>query len=351
MRAFRCWFGAFLFFSFFFLVAAKGGNNKPFVLVTGGAGYIGSQTCKVLYEGGYTPVVYDSLQLGRKEAVKWGPLIVADLNDRAALDHVLDEYQPIGVIHFAAIAAVGESVSNPAKYYRNNVVGSLTLLEAVKDHRIPVFIFSSSAATYGMPLQSIITELTPQVPINPYGNTKLITEMMLADFERAYGIRYVCFRYFNAAGADLEGELGPDVTRPTHLIPVIVQTAAKEKPRLEIFGSDFPTPDGTGIRDYVHVVDLARAHLLGLEYLLRGNPSVILNLGTGHGHSVKEVVETAQKVIPREIPFVYSGRRAGDPPVLIADFQKAREVLGWEPLHSDLETMIGGTWEWHERKN
>ncbi len=326
--------------------AVFGEEGKPFVLVTGGAGYIGSHTCKALADAGFIPVVYDSLLTGAKEAVKWGPLVVADLNDRGALDRAIEEYHPVGVIHFAALIAVGESVAHPAKFYWNNVVGSLNLLEAVKDHKIPAFIFSSTAATYGIPEGDTVDELSPQRPINPYGNTKFFVEKMLADFERAYGTRYVCFRYFNAAGADLDGELGPNFKRATHLIPLIIQAAAGKRPHLEVYGTDFPTPDGTGIRDYIHVADLARAHVLGLKYLLEGNQSVTLNLGAGQGYSVKEVIQTAQKVIPYPIPVVYSDRRAGDPPAVVADSQKAKEVLGWEAEHSDLESIIRSSWKW-----
>jgi len=336
----------FLVFTFFHFL--HGEEKKPFVLVTGGAGYIGSHTCKALHEAGFIPVTYDSLVVGKKEAVKWGPLVVGDLSDRKKLDAVLEEYQPVGVIHFAALTAVGESVTEPSKFYWNNVVGSLNLLDAVRDHHLAIFIFSSSAATYGIPLKSKIDESCTLSPINPYGNTKWMVEKILQDFEQAYGIRYVSFRYFNAAGADLGGELGPHVKGATHLIPIVIQVGMKKRQILEIYGTDYPTSDGTAIRDYIHVSDLADAHVLALKYLLNGNKSMTLNLGTGHGYSVKEVVESAKKVMLCDIPHVYSARRAGDPPALIADAEKAKKLLGWEAKNSDLETLIRTAWEWHK---
>ncbi len=340
----------FVLFLFFVQDAAHAENKKPYVLVTGGAGYIGSQTCKALAAKGYIPVTFDSLQSGTEDAVKWGPLVIGDLMDPEALDRAFHAYPPVGVIHFAALTSVGTSVMDPSKFYWNNVVGSLTLLEAVRKHRIPVFIFSSTAAAYGIPLEGMVNEFSPLQPINPYGNTKLMVEKMLSDFERAYGIRYVCFRYFNAAGADMEGELGPNFQSATHLIPMIIQVAAKKRPYLEIYGTDFDTPDGTGVRDYIHVADLARAHVLGLEYLLDGNPSVVLNLGSGHGYSVKEVVAAVQKVTSRTIPLVYTARRTGDPAAVVADSSRAKEILGWEPCCSDLESMIRSCWQWHQAK-
>jgi UDP-glucose-4-epimerase GalE len=322
--------------------------SDSYVVVTGGAGYIGSQTCKALKAAGYTPVVYDSLHAGKISSVKWGPLVVGELNDRAKLDKLFDEYHPVGVIHFAALIAVGESVKDPSKYYWTNVVGTLTLLDAVKDHTIPAFIFSSSAATYGIPETSLVNEDSPQNPINPYGNTKLIGEKMINDFAEAYKIPYICFRYFNAAGADLDNELGQNnVEQATHLIPLVLQTAAKKRTHVDIYGTDFPTPDGTGVRDYIHVVDLADAHVLALKHLLDGHESLILNLGTGHGYSVKEVIDATKKITGCEIPVAYRSRRAGDPPALIADTTQAKNLLGWEPHHSDLETIIRTSWNWY----
>jgi UDP-glucose-4-epimerase GalE len=330
-------------------IFSYGEEGKQYVLVTGGAGYIGSQTCKALAQRGYIPVAYDSLAIGKKEAVKWGPLVVGELSDRAHLDQVMEQYHPIGVIHFAAWTAVGESVTDPSKYYWNNVVGTLILLDAVRDHKIAPFIFSSSAATYGIPETSLIEEFAAQAPINPYGNTKFIVEKMLGDFGRAYGIRYVCFRYFNAAGADPDGELGPNFKSATHLIPIVLQVAAKKKPLLEVFGTDYLTVDGTAIRDYIHVADLAAAHVLALDYLLEGKKSLSLNLGTGRGYSVKEVIQAAKNVTKCDIPFVYSGRREGDPPMLVANARKAQELLGWETRYSDLETLIQTSWDWMQK--
>ncbi len=319
-------------------------DGRQAVLVTGGAGYIGSQTCKALAKNGYTPIAYDSLVTSDKRSVKWGPLVIGNIQDRALLDRVFKEYNPVAVIHLAALVSVDKSMKEPAKFYWDNVVGTLTLLDAVRDHQVPIFIFSSSAAIYGPHTDKIIVdEATKASPINSYGNTKLIGETMLRDFERAYGTRYVCFRFFNAAGADLDGDLGPDLTTASHFISRVIQTAAKKRPHLEVYGTDFSTPDGTGIRDYVHVMDLAQAHILALEYLLKGRDSAVINLGSGCGHSVKEVIDATQQITGNEIPVVYLGRREGDVPALIADSYLAKTLLGWEPHYSDLDTIIKST--------
>lgn len=317
------------------------------VLVTGGAGYVGSHACKALAAAGYLPVSYDNLVYGHRWAVRWGPLEIADINDRAALDAVIARYRPSAVMHFAAYAYVGESVRDPAKYYRNNVAGTLTLLEAMRDHGIGRLIVSSTCATYGIPEQTPITEDHPQRPINPYGASKLMIERMLQDFDAAYGLRSVSLRYFNAAGADPDGEIGEDHDPETHLIPLALQAALGQREALQVFGTDYPTPDGSCIRDYIHVTDLARAHVQALDYLASGGATTALNLGTGHGHSVHEVIEAARKVTSRDIPTLLTDRRPGDPPVLTAAANKARSLLGWQPRHTDLAETLRHAWNWH----
>ncbi|MBS0620170.1 MAG: UDP-glucose 4-epimerase GalE [Verrucomicrobia bacterium] len=314
------------------------------VLVTGGAGYIGKQTCKCLTEAGYFPVSYDIREEGD---VKWGVQEQGDIADRARLEEVIDKYHPIAVIHLAALKAVGESVSDPAKYYFGNVAGSLILIDVMRKKGIDKMIFSSTATIYGQIEDSILLKetLIPS-PINPYGFSKLMIEQMLADFDRAYGTSYVVFRYFNAAGADLDGECGEEGEGVANLIPIALQVLSGKRPYLSILGTDYPTPDGTPVRDYVHVVDIARAHVKGLEYLLEGKPSVTLNIGTGRGYSVKEVITTLEEVSGQKIPQVIAPRRPGDPPYLIADAGLAKEVLGWEPLYSDLKTILESAWKW-----
>ncbi|QIK38190.1 UDP-glucose 4-epimerase GalE [Caldichromatium japonicum] len=318
------------------------------VLVTGGAGYIGSHTCKVLAQAGYRPIVLDNLVYGHKWAVCWGPLEVGDISDRACLDAIIACHRPEAVIHFAAYAYVGESVRDPGRYYRNNVAGTLTLLEAMRDHGIAHLIFSSTCATYGIPDQTPITEDHPQRPINPYGASKLMVERMLADFGQAHGLGWVVLRYFNAAGADPEGELGEDHDPETHLIPLAIQAALGQGPRLEVFGDDYPTPDGSCIRDYIHVADLAEAHVLALTYLRNGGASRALNLGTGQGHSVLEVIAAIERVAGRPVPYALGPRRPGDPPALYADATKAQALLGWTPRYPELDTIIEHAWRWHQ---
>ena len=318
-------------------------------LVTGGAGYIGSHACKALAQAGYTPVAYDNLVYGHREAVRWGPLEVGDIADRERLDAVIEQYRPEAVMHFAAYAYVGESVQDPAKYYRNNVAGTLTLLEALVHHCIGRIVFSSTCATYGIPERTPIDEDHPQHPINPYGATKLMIERMLQDFDAAYGLRSVSLRYFNAAGADPDGEIGEDHDPETHLIPLALQAALGQCEALQIFGTDYPTPDGSCIRDYIHVTDLAQAHVLALDYLANGGATTALNLGTGHGHSVLEVIEAARSVSGREILTRLVDRRPGDPPVLTAAADKARSLLSWQPRHTDLAEMLRHAWNWHSR--
>jgi UDP-arabinose 4-epimerase len=316
------------------------------ILVTGGAGYIGSHACKALAQAGYTPIAYDNLVYGHREAVRWGPLEVADIADRARLDAVIAQYRPEAVMHFAAYAYVGESVQDPAKYYRNNVAGTLTLLEALVHHGIRHIVFSSTCATYGIPERTPIDEDHPQHPINPYGASKLMIERMLQDFDAAYALRSVSLRYFNAAGADPDGEIGEDHDPETHLIPLALQAALGQREALQVFGTDYPTPDGSCIRDYIHVTDLAQAHVQALDYLANGGVTTALNLGTGRGHSVLEVIEAARKVTGRDIPVVHTDRRPGDPPVLTAGAARAHSVLGWQPRYNNLAEILGHAWAW-----
>ncbi|MGD8263581.1 MAG: UDP-glucose 4-epimerase GalE, partial [Desulfobacterales bacterium] len=274
------------------------------ILVTGGAGYIGAHACKALSKTGYTPITYDNLVYGHRSAVKWGPLEEGDISDRQRLESVIDKYKPMAVMHFAAYAYVGESVDNPSKYYHNNVAGSLTLLETMRQCGIDKIIFSSTCATYGMPEQIPITEDHPQNPINPYGRSKLMIEWMLDDFAHAYGLKYVSLRYFNAAGANPDAEIGENHDPETHLIPLVLDVALGRRNHLEIFGTDYDTTDGTCIRDYIHVTDLADAHLLALKYLLDGGQRNVFNLGNGNGFSVREVVAAALKITGCDISFV-----------------------------------------------
>ena len=319
------------------------------ILVTGGAGYIGAHACKALGRAGYTPIVYDNLVYGHPESVKWGPLEKGDIGDSRRLETVLQKYKPTAVMHFAAYAYVGESVENPAKYYRNNVAGTLALLESMRKCGINQIIFSSTCATYGMPEQIPIGEDHPQIPINPYGRSKLMIEWMLKDFDDAYDLRFVSLRYFNAAGADPDAEIGEDHTPETHLIPLVMDAALGRRDHLEIFGTDYETLDGTCIRDYIHVSDLADAHLLALEYLRDGGESNAFNLGNGNGFSVRQVIDSAAKVTGCEIPYMDSDRRPGDPPVLIGDSEKIRQVLGWNPVLNQLETIIETAWQWQKK--
>lgn len=324
------------------------------VLVTGGAGYIGSHAVLALQRSGYEVVILDNLVYGHRDIVEQvlkAELIVGDTNDRQLLDNLFSMRQINAVMHFAAYAYVGESVSAPDKYYRNNVIGTLTLLEAMKDASINKFVFSSTCATYGVPQQVPIPEDHPQNPINPYGMTKLMVEKILADFDHAYDFRSVWFRYFNAAGADPEGALGEDHNPETHLIPLTLMAALGKRDSLSIFGTDYPTPDGTCVRDYIHVTDLATAHVLGLEYLLKGGKTEVFNLGNGNGFSVKEVIETAREVTGKEIKAVECDRRPGDPPALVGSGEKARQILGWNPQYSDLNAIITHAWNWHQKRH
>jgi UDP-arabinose 4-epimerase len=311
-----------------------------YILVTGGAGFIGSHICKALSRAGMIPVTYDNLSTGHADSVRWGPLIRAELADAATLRQTLAEFSPDCVIHCGANAYVGESVDMPRKYYRNNVVGSLTLLEACLDQDIERIVFSSSCATYGIPASLPIREESPQHPVNPYGRTKLIFEMALEDFAAAYGIRFAALRYFNAAGADPDGELAERHHPETHLIPRALLAAAGRLERLDIFGTDYATEDGTCVRDYVHVSDLAQAHLAAVNHLMAGGGSLSVNLGSGRGTSVREILEAIFRASGREVPVNYRARRAGDPPILFANTARAKAELGFSPVLSDIDTII-----------
>jgi UDP-glucose-4-epimerase GalE len=318
------------------------------VLVTGGAGYIGSHACKALARAGYRPVVFDDLSRGHREAVRWGPLVEGSLAERSKLAEALDQHRVSVVMHFAAYAYVGESVTDPALYYANNLDGSLTLLEAMREVGVDKIVFSSTCATYGTPAAQVpIRETMPQLPVNPYGETKLAIERALHWYGKAYGLRWVSLRYFNAAGADPECEIGERHEPETHLVPLVLEAALGDRPQIDIYGTDYPTPDGTAIRDYIHVQDLAEAHLHALEYLLAGGQSAALNLGTGRGHSVREVIRTAEAVSGKSIPCRETARRPGDPPVLVADPGLAAELLGWRAQVSDLDTIVRTALAWH----
>lgn len=320
------------------------------VIVTGGAGYIGSHTCKILAEQGYTVIVYDNLCTGHRELIRWGPLEHGDIRDYQHLRFVLKRYHPDGVIHFASFIAVGESMQDPAKYYDNNVIGSLRLMEAMRDEGIPNLVVSGTAAVYGLPEFVPIAEQNALAPINPYGRTKLVMEWMLRDFADAYGLRWMSLRYFNAAGGDPEVQTGEWHEPETHLIPNVLRAVDGLIPALQLFGNDYDTPDGTCIRDYVHVSDLAAAHVLALQHLLGDNPSLALNLGTGMGISVREILEAARQVTGRDVPYVVKERRPGDPARLMADAGLARRILGWQPRHTAIADIISTAWAWHCRQ-
>ncbi|WP_175910881.1 UDP-glucose 4-epimerase GalE [Burkholderia metallica] len=319
------------------------------VLVTGGAGYIGSHTCKALAAAGHEPVAYDDLSTGHRDAVRWGPLVVADILDRAALSRAFALHRPDVVIHFAALAYVGESVLAPERYYTVNVAGTCTLLSAMRDAGVGRIVMSSSCATYGIPDVLPISERTPQRPINPYGFTKYAMERMAADFERAYGLKWVALRYFNAAGADPDGMIGECHEPETHALPLAIRAALGTGDAFQVMGTDYPTPDGSAIRDYVHVSDLADAHLKATAYLCSGGPSVALNLGTGNGTSVLDALRAVEAVTGRRVPTVIAARRPGDPPELYADATKAALVLGWRPRFTAIEPMVEHAAAWFQK--
>lgn len=320
------------------------------ILVTGGAGYIGSHTCKALAAAGYTPVVLDNLSAGHRWAVKWGPLIVGDIADRPLVVNTLKRFDVQAVIHFAAHAYVGESIRHPRKYFDNNVSKTLSLLDTLLDAGVDKFVFSSTCATYGIPLELPLAEDHPQKPINPYGASKLFVENILNWYERAYGLRYTNLRYFNAAGADPDGEIGEDHAPETHLIPLVIKAAQDINSAIEIFGTDYDTADGTAVRDYVHVCDLAAAHVKALDRLFAGEASASVNLGTGRGHSIRDVISVVEAVSRGPVSIVEGRRRSGDPPALIANPQLGQSLLGWKPLKSDLHTIVQTAWEWHQKE-
>jgi UDP-glucose 4-epimerase len=317
------------------------------ILVTGGAGYVGSQTCKLLKEKGYTPVVFDNLVYGHKYAVKWGDLVIGDLNNFTEIDSAIKKYQPVAVIHCAAYTYVGESVSTPAKYYENNVVGSLNLFNAMLKNNVKNIVFSSTCATFGNIEKFPLLESTPQNPISPYGMSKLMVENILKDFDHAYGLKSVIVRYFNVSGADYESEVGEDHTPESHIIPLVLDVALGISDHIKMFGDDYPTKDGTCIRDYIHTEDLANAHVLSLEYLFKNNTSNDFNLGSETGYSVKEIINAVEKVSNKPVKIVVSPRRAGDPASLVATAKKAKEVLGWEAKYKDIYKIVETAYKWH----
>jgi UDP-arabinose 4-epimerase len=319
------------------------------ILVTGGAGYIGSHTCKALAQAGYQPVVYDNLSTGNAWAVKWGPLIQGDIADRELVQATLEKHQVSAVIHFAASAYVGESMHNPYKYLQGNAAGSLELLEAMKEAKVRNIVVSSTCATYGMPQQVPISETELQNPVNPYGESKLYIEKALKWYGVAHGLGWMALRYFNAAGSDAAGEIGECHGPETHLIPLVIQAALETGPPVTVMGTDYATPDGTAIRDYIHVEDLASAHIRALEYLESGGESTALNLGMGRGYSVREVIAAVGRISGRPVPAQEAGRRAGDPPVLVADTSRARQVLSWQPRYTNIDTVVGTAWGWFSK--
>ncbi|UWR07155.1 UDP-glucose 4-epimerase GalE [Ruegeria sp. B32] len=318
------------------------------ILVTGGAGYIGSHACKALAQAGYVPVTYDNLVTGWQDAVKFGPFEQGDLLDRARLDQVFAKYQPAAVMHFAALSQVGEAMSEPGRYWRNNVTGSLNLIEAAVAAGCMDFVFSSTCATYGDHDNVVLDETTPQHPLNAYGASKRAIEDILRDFEQAHGLNHVIFRYFNVAGADPDGDVGEFHRPETHLVPLLLDAIDGKRDALTIYGTDYDTPDGTCIRDYVHVCDLVDAHVLGLRWLEQGKGSRVFNLGTGTGFSVKEVIAQSHSVTNREVPFNVGPRRAGDCTKLVSGSTRAEAELGWRPKRSRLEVMIADAWRWHQ---
>jgi UDP-arabinose 4-epimerase len=319
------------------------------ILVTGGAGYVGSHACKALASAGYRPIVYDNLSRGHRQAVRWGPLVEGDLHDRPRLTAALRANEVTAVMHFAGLAYVGESVADPQIYYANNLGGTLALLEAMREAGVKQIVFSSTCAVYGVPERVPISETTAKAPLSPYGETKLAIERALHWYAAAYGMRYAALRYFNAAGADAEGEIGEDHEPETHLIPRILRAALGRGDPVEIYGTDYPTRDGTAIRDYIHVSDLAEAHLRALDYLAAGGDSIALNLGTGRGCSVREVIAAVERIGGRPVPQREAVRRPGDPPELVADPALARSRLGWQPCCSDLDTIISTALAWETR--
>lgn len=320
------------------------------ILVCGGAGYIGSHINKQLHIEGYETVVFDNLVYGHREAVKWGEFVKGDLANQEDLEAVFTQYDIEAVFHFAAFAYVGESVTEPEKYYYNNVANTLNLLSVMKKHGCMKMVFSSTCATYGEPEHVPITEDMPQNPINPYGRTKLMIEQILEDYRKAYGMEYVILRYFNAAGADPDGEIGEDHTPETHIIPLVLDAASGKREEIKVFGTDYDTPDGSCVRDYIHVTDLATAHLLALHHLEAGKGSDCFNLGNAIGTSVLDIVKSVRRVTGRGFKVVMTERRPGDPAKLVGSAKKAQEVLGWKPVYGDIDTIVEHAWRWHQHQ-
>jgi len=318
------------------------------ILVCGGAGYIGSHINKQLHKEGYETIVFDNLVYGHKETVKWGRLVIGDLSNIEDIENVFKYNKIDAVFHFAAYAYVGESVEKPEKYYYNNVVNTLNLLNVMMKYGCKKIIFSSTCATYGEPESVPITEDMPQNPINPYGATKLMVERIFKDYNRAYGLQFVVLRYFNAAGADPDGEIGESHNPETHIIPLVLDAASGKREDVKVFGTDYDTPDGSCVRDYIHVYDLATAHLLALHHLEEGKESQFFNLGNEHGTSVLEVVESVKKVTGNDFKVVLTDRRPGDPARLVGSSRKAKEVLGWKPIYGDIDKIVEHAWKWHE---
>jgi UDP-glucose-4-epimerase GalE len=320
------------------------------VLVTGGAGYIGSHCCKALARAGFQPVVFDSLRTGHESFVRWGPLVEGDVRDTDVLGGAFEKFKPVAVMHFAALSLVGESTAHPERYWETNVGGTLNILNAMRTASVGRIVFSSTCAVYGEPERVPIDETLPRLPVNPYGASKLACEQMMEDFDGAHGIRSARLRYFNAAGADPDCEIGEWHEPETHLLPLILDAAAGRRANIQVFGTDYPTPDGTAVRDYIHVADLAAAHVAALRYLLDGGESTALNLGTGRGTSVAEAIATVEAVTRRNVPVKNVGRRAGDPAVLLADPRRAEKVLGWRAEH-DMRVTVEHAWRWHRKHN
>jgi len=318
------------------------------ILVSGGAGYIGSHTVKRLHSQGFIPVVLDNLSTGHRDFLRWGSFVHGEVGSADTLDAVFSARKIDAVIHFASSICVGESAADPLAYYANNVANTITLLQAMRRNAVPLFVFSSSCAVYGPPFDGLLREDHPVGPISPYARTKYMVELILQDCARAYGLKYACMRYFNAAGADPDGEIGERHLPETHLIPLVLQVALGQRPQIELLGDDYPTPDGTCIRDYIHVQDLAEAHVLALRYLEAGGRSGAVNLGNGTGYSVREVLDAAAAVTGRAIPFSVTARRPGDSPRLVGDASKARDILGWQPEYPSIREILATAWQWHK---
>ncbi|CAA7621927.1 UDP-glucose 4-epimerase GalE [Magnetospirillum sp. SS-4] len=321
----------------------------PTILVTGGAGYIGSHTCKALSEAGWLPVAYDDLSNGHDWAVRWGPLEVGDIRDRDRLIEVIRRHNPVGILHFAGLIEAGLSVTEPMRFYDVNVRGTMALLEAIMATAPIPLVFSSTAAVYGTLERSPADETHPLAPVSPYGRSKLMVEQMITDLAHAKGLNWTALRYFNAAGADPEGELGEAHQPETHLIPLAIEVAVGRRSAFTLFGKDYDTPDGTCVRDFIHVADLARAHVLALGRLLHGGWSTALNLGTGRGYSVRQVIKAVEEVSGRKVPVLVRDRRPGDPPSLVSNSDRAHKVLGWAPIRSGLDDIVADAWNWNSR--